>query len=198
MDGKMKTFKWLFILVCGLIVLAAGCAQQEQFTAVEKICVSGADKAEVMQTTEAVLSKMLFTVSKFDVESGVIRTRPLSSAQFFEFWRKDTVGEFNQAEANLHSVRRTIDLNVSRQNSQICVECNAMVERLSLSDHEDTRGRTQKYDKFSGQRISTRSLRLDSEEKSWLDMGRDARLETEILKQIKDRLTTKDTNTQNQ
>lgn len=194
----MKTFKWLFILVCGLGVLSAGCAKQEQFTAIEKICVSGADKAEVMQTTEAVLSKMLFTVSKFDVESGVIRTRPLSSAQFFEFWRKDTVGEFNQAEANLHSVRRTIDLNVSRQNAQICVECNAIVERLSLSDHEDTRGRTQKYDKFSGQRISTRSLRLDSEEKSWLDMGRDARLETEILKQIKDRLTTKDTNTQNQ
>ncbi len=185
-------FKWIFILVCGVIVLSAGCAKQQQFTAIERICVPEANKAEVMETAEAVLGEMLFAVSKFDAESGFIRTRPLSSAQFFEFWRKDTIGEFNQAEANAHSVRRTVDLTVGRQGGQVCVECNAKVERLSLSNQEDTKGRTQKYDKFSGMRFSTQKIELVAEQKSWLDLGRDARLETEILKRIEKKQRSKE------
>ncbi len=185
-------YKWIFILVCGLIVLSAGCAEQQQFTPIERICVPGAEKAEVMAAADAVLGEMLFAVSKLDAESGVIRTRPLSGAQFFEFWRKDTVGEFNRAEANIHSVRRTVDLTIDQQAGQVCVECNARVERLSLSELQDTRGRTQKYDKFSGIRLSTRKIELVDEEKNWLDMGRDARLETEILKRIEKKQRSKE------
>ena len=186
--GRVKS---LLFTACAAFCLFTGCAKQQQFEAVERICVTDTGKLEAMQAAEEVLGKMLFTIAKTDAESGFIRTRPLSGAQFFEFWRKDNVGAFNFSEANLHSIRRIVELNISRQGGQLCIICNVNIERLHLPEREVS-STSRVYEMFSASGSLKQKLRLNPEQKSgmaWVDLGKDARLETRILKRLKDKIT---------
>ena len=64
---------------------------------------------------ERVLTRMHFAIEKLDAEQGVVKTRPLRGAQFFEFWRSDNVSSYDCEEANLQSVRRTVELRVKKE-----------------------------------------------------------------------------------
>ena len=143
-----------------------------------------------MEAAEDVLCKMHFTIEKADIESGFIRTRPLSGAQFFEFWRSDNAGSFNAVEANLHTIRRIAELNISQQNGRVCIGCNVKTERLSLPEREVISS-SRAYEMFSQSGPLRQRLALNPEQKRgmvWVDLGKDAWLETEILKRIENRL----------
>lgn len=185
----MNKVKLLF-RACVALCLLAGCAETQQFKAVEQICLPHTNKAEAMQAAEDVLSKMHFTIAKADAESGFIRTQPLSGAKFFEFWRKDNIGSFNTAEANLHSIRRIAELDISRQGEKLCIGCDVNVQRLHLPQHKDRSA--QAYEMFSASSPLRQKLVLNPEQKkgmTWVDLGKDDRLETEILKRLKDKIT---------
>ncbi|MFC1676263.1 hypothetical protein ACFL3G_04260 [Planctomycetota bacterium] len=185
----MKTTKLLLVAMV-LFVLLAGCAQQEKFEPVEKVCAGGLDKAQALQTAEAVLVKMHFKIDKADVEQGFIRTHGLTGAQFFEFWRKDSAGEFNRAEANLHNIRRIVQVDVTGQGSDVCLGCIVKTQRLSLSEvaKDDEGDEVTVTDRFAPQISHDPDLRLGERKQAWVDLGRDTRLETKILKQIKEKL----------
>jgi hypothetical protein len=172
------------LIVCALILM--GCAQPQHQEVVEQICLSDMDKQQAMQAAEDVLGRMNFTIDKSDAEQGVIRTKPLSAAQSFEFWRSDNVGSFNTTEANLHSIRRTAELGISRQGGQLCISCNVKVQRLSLPERDITSsGRA--YEMFSRSEPSIQILQLHPEQKkdmAWIDLDSDRQLATEILKRI--------------
>ena len=185
----MNTVKSLLCASCALICFLAGCAGPTQYETVEQICVPAVGSKDAMQIAENVLSRMHFTIAKTDTESGYIKTRPLPAGQFFEFWRSDTVGPFNSAEANIHTIRRIVELNITEQKGQVCVGCDVKVQRLSLSEYKAGDG-SQKYDRLSGlrARASIQELRLDAAQKAWLDLGRDEKLATVILKQIEEQI----------
>ena len=169
----------------------AGCAEQQQFKAVEQIFVPDTSKAEAMQAAEDVLGKMHFTIDKADAERGLIRTRPLPGAQSFEFWRSDNVGAFNSAEANLHSIRRVAELDIARQGGQLYIGCNVKVSRLSLPERQISSS-ARAYQMFSQSSPAMQMLELHPQQKkgmAWVDLGNDTRLATEILKRIENRLT---------
>ncbi|MHC4336333.1 MAG: hypothetical protein ACYSTG_00055 [Planctomycetota bacterium] len=191
----MNEVKRLFLLGSSLLLLA-GCAQQRQFKAVEQICVPNVQKQQAMQVAEDVLRRMHFTISKADAEQGIIRTRPLPGAQYFEFWRSDNVGTENSVEANLHSLRRAAELNLTEQNAQLCIGCDVKVQRLSLPEFEVSSS-SRAYEMFSRSTAKMQELRLRREqekEMEWLDMGQDTRLSTEILKRIEAKLKVKNEN----
>ncbi len=170
----MNKVKSLLLLAYPMFLLLASCAGTQRYEALEQICLPDTPKAEAMQIAEDVLSKMHFTIDKADAEQGLIRTRPLPGAQFFEFWRSD-----HSAEANLHSIRRIVELNISQQAEKLCIGCDVNVQRLSLPDRRGT-GPMQK-------------LKLHTEQKkdmAWLDLGKDTRLATDILKRIEKRIVT--------
>ncbi len=174
------------VLACVALCFLAGCAEQQQFKTVEQICVPGTDKAEAMQAAEDVLGKMHFTIDKADAEQGLIRTRPLPGAQFFEFWRSDNVGAFNSSEANLHSIRRVVELDISRQGGQLCIGCNVKVHRLSLPERQISSS-ARAYQMFSQSSPAMQRLEPHPEQKksmAWLDLDNDIMLATEILKRI--------------
>jgi len=183
----------LWSLVCGLLL--SGCARQQQYeVATEPLCVTGLEKIAVMKATEDVLAEMHFTIEKADPNSGLIRTGPLSGAQFFEFWRSDNVGAFNSAEANLHSIRRTIELNITQQDEKLCLGCNARVQRLSLPEQQVSSS-SQAYQLFSISNASLQKLKLNPQQKAgmaWVDLGQDKHLATEILKRIEQQIATQD------
>jgi hypothetical protein len=110
---SVKHIRTRIPMTCALLL--AGCVQPQRQTPAERIYVPNIGEAKAMAIAEDVLADMRFTIEKADTRSGLIRTRPLSGAQFFEVWRSDNIGPDNGLAANLHTMRRTVELNVSRQ-----------------------------------------------------------------------------------
>jgi len=177
------------LLLVGLSLVAAGC-QQAQFQPREQICVTDTSTEQLLASAEDVLMRMHFVIDKADVQAGFITTRPLAGAQSFEFWRSDNVGSFNSSEADLHTIRRSVELNAESQDDKLCIRCSVRTERLSLPEHEIA-SNTMAYRMFTQSTQSIQRLYLhpkQKEEMAWLELGRDARLETEILNRLENKL----------
>jgi len=168
-----------------IIVQLAGCAADKYNKTEDHLCMPAASKADAMSAAEDVLAGMQFEIEKSDTEAGYIRTRPLAGAQTFEFWRSDDAGAFNRAEADLQSIRRTVELSVGEQAGESCINCKATTERLSIPAEQSTdRG----YKAMLGQKSIQKISREQKGNITWIDLGRDSQLETEILKRIEKRL----------
>jgi hypothetical protein len=177
------------LLTCSLLFWLAGCAQNKYANTIEQLCPPAANKTAAMTTAEQVLAEMHFHIEKFDVNVGYIRTAPLPGAQSFEFWRSDSVGSFNRTEADLQSVRRAVELNISEQAGQMCINCRATTQRLGLPQSQIA---TDQQTVMAYQQKDVKTLKLSREQKTaptWTDLGRDNQLETEILKRIEKQLT---------
>jgi hypothetical protein len=144
-----------------------------------------------MQAAEDVLGRMHFVIEKADPQRGRLRTRPLSGAQFFEFWRSNNVGAYNSLLANLHTLRRTVELNLSEQeNHQLCISCDVKVQQVSIPEYQISSG-AQAYAMFSLSAVHMQVLELRPEQKeylTWLDRPEDTLLATAILERIEQRL----------
>jgi len=139
-----------------------------------------------MQTGYEVLSHLHFPIEKLDVEQGIVRTRPWRGAQFFEFWRRDNVGLPNAAEANLHTIRRAVELRITGEQGQVSVDCRVRVQRLSLPENKAV-SVSQAYRMHSASRSRTQRLLLTPRQRqgmAWIDMGQDDRLAARILDAI--------------
>ncbi|MFZ2148866.1 MAG: hypothetical protein WAV28_16755 [Sedimentisphaerales bacterium] len=190
------------LMTCALVL--AGCAEQQQNGTVKPICVENIDKLQAMEMAEDILAKMHFTIEKADADPatlgintrrwrGFIRTRPLAGAQFFEFWRSDNVGASNWLESNLHSIRRVVELNMSEQDKELCINCNVQIYRLSLPEHHVSSS-ARAYEMFSESDPALQNLKLLPEQKAgmaWIDLGKDRQLAAEILKRISSMLDTR-------
>jgi len=179
--------------LCSLLIslALAGCASQQQSEAsadgeTKQVCLGDVDKAQAMQAAQDTLLGMHFTIEKADTEAGLIRTKPLSGAQFFEFWRKDSVGSFNKAEANLHTIRRTVTLQVSKKDQGMCIDCQVTTQRLNLPEKEVSSS-AWTHSMFSQSSASLQKMRLNPKQRkgvAWVDLGKDARLASEVLERI--------------
>jgi hypothetical protein len=193
-----KTCRLCKYTLMAFMLTAAGCAPQT--SAPPRIMVQDNDlyveadqdisSADIMEAAEDVLAGMYFTIEKADLQNGVIRTRPLPGAQFFEFWRSDNVGAKNTLAANLHTLRRTVTLDISQQNDELRTNCDVHVQRLSLPERQ-VNSSTRIYGIFSQSSPSLQRLQLNPEQAKqveWIDLGRDPQLEAEILKRIEIKL----------
>jgi len=194
-DTRLKTQNPRFItFVCGLWsvacgLLLAGCAEQQQYGAAKPIRVENIDKLQAMEAAEDVLVKMHFTIEKANPENGFIKTKPLQGAQFFEFWRSDTVGVDNWLSNNLHSIRRIVELNINEQDMGVHINCNVQVYRLSLPERETPSAHA--YNLFSASSPTQQRIQLYPEQKAgmaWIDLGKDGQLAAEILKRIEQQI----------
>jgi hypothetical protein len=175
------------LIICCSLVWLTGCTENKYIVTTDRICASAESKADAMAVAKKVLAQMSFSIEKFDVETGFIKTRPLSGAQSFEFWRCDSVGSFNQAEADLQTLRRTVELNLSDQAGQLCINCKAITERLSIS-HDQAASDQSRMIMSSAQRSARKIAGELKTNATWLNLGRDSQLETEIIKRIESRL----------
>jgi hypothetical protein len=179
----------LFTGLSLITIYLAGCGT-EQTQPSEPVCLSGVQEGKVMTEAQDVLERMNFVIDKADAGHGYIRTQPLTGAQAFEFWRKDNVGRFNTSEANLQTIRRTVEINLYRRDDRVCADCVVMVERLSLPESGPAGGSRPSM-LFGRTSTSLRHLDLTPRQKAsltWIELGRDSRLEEEILERLKARL----------
>ena len=187
----MNKDKWVYLATIMLLAGLTGCGNQNLVTPSEPVCLQTADKGRIMEITEDVLTGMNFVVEKYDVETGFVKTKPLRGAQAFEFWRTDNAAPADAAEANLHSIRRTAQLNISEDRGEVCATCEVQIERLSLSDREIT-GMSWLAGMFTDSSRSSQRLTLKPEQQegmAWIDLGPDAALERKILTLIEKKFT---------
>jgi hypothetical protein len=182
---RKEVFLYLNALVFLWIISLAGCAQNQK-AAVKESKIESTGISHAMHAAEEVLGKMHFEIEKVDLQNGYIRTRPLAGAQFFEFWRRDNVGIQNQLLSNLHSIRRIVELNISRQTDEFNIDCKVRVQRLSMPQREITSS-SQAYLMFTASSLLLQRLELNPEQKAgmaWIELDRDRKLEAEILNSI--------------
>jgi hypothetical protein len=183
-DEKWQNLSFILCLLFSVLCMFSGCAEQQK-TVIEQIPVAGIEKSRMMETVENVLARMYFVIDKKDVNAGYIKTRPLEGAQFFEFWRSDNVGAENWLYGNIDSIRRTVEITIDRQ-----IHCKVQVQRLSLPEQEVTSS-ARAYRMFSRSTPVMQTLQLNPaqyKQMAWIDLGRDVRLENEILKRISSKL----------
>ena len=173
------------LLTCALAL--AGCGQEQKKAITDSASISA---GEAMEVAENVLAKMHFAIDKADVASGYIRTRPLSGAQFFEFWRSDNVGSDNVFLSNLHTIRRTVELKMARREGQLKIDCDVRVQRLSLPERE-TFSTARAYGIYTRSGPTLQKLKLDAaqiRDTEWIDLDKDEKLAAEIVKRITKRI----------
>ena len=176
--------------LCTYALLLAGCAQPQHQTTAGQVLVRDIGKAETLAIIEDVLANMHFTIDKADIQSGVVRTRPLPGAQFFELWRSDNAGPDNSFQANLHTIRRTAELNLAESGGQLRVGCVVRVQRLSLPERE-LRSSARGYEMFSRSSSVVQRLELHPEQEknlAWIELPNDVLLANEILHRIEARI----------
>jgi len=204
-DGKIIINLFNYALLSVALILA-GCTGQSPPSSpsaarshIEDTRVSDTGKTKAMEITEAVLADMHFTIDKFDPNSGVIITRPLPGAQFFELWRSENIGAKNWINSNLHSIRRTVEVGWSEDSTHPTV-CVVKVQRLSMPARQVTSS-ARAYEMFSRSNPTLQRLQLNPEQESrmaWIDMGTDTELEREILKRIKNKCETRNPKYENE
>lgn len=175
----------LVLLMLSAGIFLPGCAQTYT-VAPEPKCLSGIDLDTAMKASELALVRMNFVIDKADANLAIMTTRPMSGAQFFEFWRKDNVGGYNNAMSNMHSIQRTVELGFTGKQGEICIVCKVQMERLSIPEKDiDSAGRV--YSIFSRSGDTKQNLAINEKQREkmqWIDIGRDYGLESVILKRI--------------
>lgn len=173
------------------VALPLGCAGQKQaYEATEPLRLEGVSRDEVMRAAEDTLGEMHFAIAKLDAEQGILRTEPLRGAQFFEFWRSDNVGLHDTAEANLHAIRRTVELQITQEQGLASIDCRVQVQRLSLPENEAA-SVSQAYLMHSASMPRMQRLQLTPQQRqgmAWIDMGQDPALAAMILERLEKRL----------
>lgn len=139
-----------------------------------------------MQDAQEVLLSMHFEIEKYDTDAGYIRTRPLSGAQFFEIWRQDNATAASAAQANLHSLRRIVELECTQEQKTTCLQCRVRVLRLSIPE-QPIAGSRQMAGIYTESSSHYQTLEIGGDKDAqieWIEVGSDRDLEQKILEKI--------------
>lgn len=99
----------------GLGLLLAGCTAPPEPTVPTLQLVRVADYDRLFDHALDVLRLRDIgptTLDEAHRANGTIKVGPLTSQQWFEFWRRDTLGGYQNLEANLQQIGRTISIEI--------------------------------------------------------------------------------------
>jgi len=165
----------------------AGCKAAPKTAATEPAALTAPNAAAVLAAAQKTLGEMQFVMDKYDVEAGYLRTRPLRAGQFFEPWRQDNASAKAFGQANIDSLRRTVEVFVEPQGQAVQWRCVVTVERLSIPPRP-IRGMAQIAGMYTDSSQMQQTLKLEGADIEWLPLGRDAELEARIVKRIQKQL----------
>jgi len=180
--------KAVFVLLLLLVGFLAGCGSLSQKLQESQCDYITGDPAIIWQICQRELKKRGFELDRVDRRSGTIETFPLTSRQWFEFWRQDVVGEAALMESSLHTVRRIVSVQLQpAEGNRSRLQCQVAVERLSAS-RPSAGGLTRAEDIFSDMISGSPALgpqgRGDYRQRQWVPLGRDLSLEKAIMTSI--------------
>jgi hypothetical protein len=135
-----------------------------------------------------------FELDRVDRRQGEIETFPMTSGQWFEFWRHDVIGDYAREESDLQCIQRKVKVKVSPlKDEKYQLLCEVSVERREADPQEvRTIGGAHTRDLFPvfSERIpGLRSGAVKENQGSrWTPLGDDPELERDILRRINAKL----------
>ncbi len=127
-----------------------------------------------------------YEMDRVDPAAGVITSKPLTSKQWFEFWRNDTLGLEQVLESSLQTIRRQVRVDVktaptNKHEYDVSVRVN--VQRFSQTERQVTTSSSagQAFSKLPPVRPAATPAEAGPH---WVDLGRDSKLEQAILRRI--------------
>lgn len=107
----------VFFALAAAPLLFAGCQAPPRpngpTTAVWRI----SDFDAFLDDTLSVLRECDLQPARVERAGGLVVTQPTTSAQWFEWWRRDTRGGYQLLESSLHTIRRTVTLRTEPAGS---------------------------------------------------------------------------------
>lgn len=115
-------------------VFLVGCQAPQQPTGPTELCVEIPDRDLFIDRTLSVLRLRDFQPSFVDRNEALIVAGPTTSGQWFEPWRSDVIGPYQTLEASLHTIRRTVSIEVRPLNLPSPTAADSVV----ISESSDT------------------------------------------------------------
>jgi len=170
--------------LASLVVAAAGCATVATARFPNPSTFTDTPPARVEAVARQVLLGLRFRPILPEKSRGLIETEPVTGASWFEFWREDTIGPMQVAEASLHTVRRRVTLSVSPEGGGSKVFVRVVKERrFAPGGGPETVGETFNVYETSDTQLMKEDV-LAEKDVEWIEMGRDPLLEQRILQRI--------------
>jgi hypothetical protein len=178
-------------ILAATLVGLSGCKTAGPVEGTRTECLSAAQPA-VMEAARDVVTSIGFRLDKYDIEAGVLTTKPLSGSQFFEVWKGDNANMYDATEAAIHSLQRIVEMQFTTSDKGVCVVCDAKVRRLSIPEREivGTTGAYSAFTKSSTSLMGTRLNPAQARQMAWIDMGTDGALSEKILERMGKKLGT--------
>ncbi len=98
--------------MCAAALWLAGCHAPAQPGGPTEIVLRIPDYDRYVDASLSLLRWYDFPPDRVDRTSGLIVTRPTTSGQWFEPWRRDVLGGYQRLESNLHTVRRVVTVRI--------------------------------------------------------------------------------------
>lgn len=106
------------------------------------VTVAAADYDRLWKACEEVVAQRQFTPERTDYRNGILSTRPLLGAQFWEPWRRDVTDGFSFLESNVATVRRRVqfELGPAADGNGFQARPKVVVERQASRERRVTIG----------------------------------------------------------
>lgn len=178
----------LSALIPALAMLClAGCQAPRAADDPTQIMLHVVDRDVFLDRALTTLREHDFQPRELDRERGVAVAGPTTGKQWFEFWRRDVRGAYEQLEASLHTIRREVTLRLeSAGAAQETYKLTVQVDKARFSSPErQVTTASGALGIYSERLPTTEGLRnshhaLDH----WIPLGRDLRMESYLLAQI--------------
>lgn len=181
--------RWLVLLAlsCAALSLAgAGCLAPKPAPLAQPLVIEAGNEAEFEALWEAaidVLRRHRFRIDREDLRARVITTYPETSQQWFEFWRHDVDTGRDLAEAQLHTVRRSVTVRLVEDRTppqEYRLEVAVLKERQHAPERQVTNAAAA-LRAFSPEVPTTQGRRVDPEQDIyWTEEGRDPAMEARL------------------
>jgi len=107
----MRNLPIAFLLV-SCLGFAAGCQAPAPAEGPTRGVLRVSDREALLDNVLTTMRAMDIQPRSIDREAGVAVSQPTTSAQWFEFWRSDAPGGYQQLESSLHTMQRVVTVRV--------------------------------------------------------------------------------------
>lgn len=176
------------IVVLAMIIGVSGCQAPAARVETTARLIELTQRDEFIDDALTFLREHDFTPDIVDRELGILLTEPSTSGQWFEFWRSDVHGRYQMFEASIHTIRRSIRVELAPRPEQGETAYDLMVqvdkERFSSPQRQVTN--TLSALGIYSERIPTREGLLAARQQGdhWVALGRDGPFEDYLLERI--------------
>jgi hypothetical protein len=149
------------------------------------------DRAAFLDATVTLLRERDFPPARVDRAAGLVVTRPSVGGQWFEFWRRDSIGAYQLLEASVHTVRRIV--TVRAEPADVAPPGEAF--RISVQVDKQRYSAPERQVTTASGALAIYSERLPTTEgllaartagEHWVPLGRDLPFELYLLDKIAD------------